>query len=108
MLAPIDANESVAPKTVAITADAIDISAHKVERARAVLPDPEEAAVVRRGEKTIYQAAESAKAKRAPRAYRYSSFVLFQPAFAGGLFSSCPPSRAQELGLLKMLDLTIW
>ena len=63
-LAPIGANEPVAPKTAAITADAIGISVRKVERARAVLSSPEEAAAVRRGEKTIHQAAEAAKAKR--------------------------------------------
>lgn len=64
-LAPIGANESVATKTAVITADSIGISARKVERARAVLSDPEEAAAVRRGEKTIHQAAEATKAKRA-------------------------------------------
>lgn len=69
-LAPIGANEPVAPKTAAITADAIGISARKVERARAVLSDPEEAAAVRRGEKTIHQAAEATKAKRAVPAVR--------------------------------------
>lgn len=36
----------------------------KVERARVVLSDPVEAAAVRRGDKTIHQAAEAAKAKR--------------------------------------------
>ncbi|HOY89898.1 MAG TPA: hypothetical protein PKZ09_09015, partial [Bacillota bacterium] len=51
-------------KTADITADAIGISARKVERARTVLSDPEEAAAVRRGEKTIHQAAEATKAKR--------------------------------------------
>lgn len=64
-LAPIGANESVATKTAVITADAIGISARKVERARTVLSDPEEAAAVRRGEKSIHEAAEAAKAKRA-------------------------------------------
>jgi hypothetical protein len=57
----------VAPKTAAITADAIGVSARKVERARTVLSDPEETAAVHRGEKPIHQAAESAKAKRATR-----------------------------------------
>jgi len=64
-VAPIGATEAKASKTAAITADAIGISARKVERARKVLSDPEEAAAVRRGEKTIHQAAESAKTKRA-------------------------------------------
>jgi len=63
-IAPIGAIEAKSAKTAAITADAIGISARKVERARAVLSDPEEAAAVRRGEKTIHQAAEVAKAKR--------------------------------------------
>ncbi|HOY89663.1 MAG TPA: hypothetical protein PKZ09_07815 [Bacillota bacterium] len=63
-LAPIGANETTAPKTAAVTADAIGISARKVERARTVLSDPEEANAVRRGEKTIHQAAVAAKAKR--------------------------------------------
>jgi len=66
-LAPIGANETTAPKTAAITADTIGISVRKVERARTVLSDPEEATAVRRGEKTIHQAAEAAKAKRAVR-----------------------------------------
>lgn len=64
-VAPIGATEGKASKTAAITADAIGISARKVERARTVLSDPEEAAAVRRGEKTIHQAAEATKAKRA-------------------------------------------
>jgi ParB family chromosome partitioning protein len=64
-VAPIGATEAKTPKTAAITADSIGVSARKVERARAVLSDPEEAAAVRRGEKTIHQAAEAAKAKRA-------------------------------------------
>ena len=64
-VAPIGATEGKASKTAAITADAIGISARKVERARTVLSDPEEAVAVRRGEKTIHQAAEAAKAKRA-------------------------------------------
>lgn len=63
-VAPIGATDGKASKTAAITADAIGISSRKVERARAVLSDPEEAAAVRRGEKTIHQAAEAAKAKR--------------------------------------------
>lgn len=63
-VAPIGATEGKASKTAVITADAIGISARKVERARAVLSDPEEAAAVRRGEKTIHQASEAAKAKR--------------------------------------------
>jgi len=64
-LAPIGATEGKASKTAAITADTVGISARKVERARTVLSDLEEAAAVRRGEKTIHQAAEAAKAKRA-------------------------------------------
>jgi ParB-like chromosome segregation protein Spo0J len=64
-LAPTGANESSLSKTAAITADAVGISARKVERARVVLSDPDEAAAVRRGDKTIHQAAEAAKAKRA-------------------------------------------
>ncbi len=63
-IASIGAIEAKSAKTAAITADAIGISARKVERARAVLSDTEEAAAVRRGEKTIHQAAEDAKAKR--------------------------------------------
>jgi len=70
-LAPIGANEAMVPKTAVITADAIGISARKVERARTVISDPEEANAVRRGEKTIHQAAEAAKAKRVvPSAHR--------------------------------------
>jgi len=64
-IAPIGAIEVGSAKTSAITADAIGISARKVERARAVLSDPEEAAAVRRGEKSIHQAGEAIKAKRA-------------------------------------------
>jgi len=64
-IAPIGANEAKSAKTAAITAEAIGISVRKVERARAVLSDTKEATAVRRGEKTIHQAAEAAKAKRA-------------------------------------------
>ena len=64
-LAPFGANGSSPSKTAIITADAIGISARKVERARVVLSDPVEASAVRRGEKTIHQAAGAAKSKRA-------------------------------------------
>lgn len=64
-LASIEANDGQPRKTAEVTADTIGTSRAKVERARAVLSDPEEAAAVRRGEKTIHQAAEAAKAKRA-------------------------------------------
>jgi ParB family chromosome partitioning protein len=64
-LASFDANGGTPSKTASITADALGTSASKVERARVVLSDPEEAVAVRRGEKTIHQAAEAAKAKRA-------------------------------------------
>ena len=53
-------------KTAEITADAIGTSRSKVERARAVLAVSEEAAAVRRGEKTIHQAAQDAKARHLP------------------------------------------
>jgi len=52
-------------KTAEITAEAIGTSRAKVERARVVLSDSEEAAAVRRGDKSIHEAAEAAKAKRA-------------------------------------------
>ena len=64
-VAPFGATGNSPTKTAAITADAIGVSVRKVERARAVLSDPEEAAAVLRGDKTIHQAAEAAKAKRA-------------------------------------------
>jgi hypothetical protein len=64
-VAAIEATGSKPRKTAEVTADTIGTSRAKVERARAVLSDPEEAAAVRRGEKTIHQAAEAAKAKRA-------------------------------------------
>lgn len=63
-VAAIEATDSKPRKTAEVTADTIGTSRAKVERARAVLSDPEEAAAVRRGEKTIHQAAEAAKAKR--------------------------------------------
>lgn len=63
-VASIEATDSKPRKTAEITADTIGTSRAKVERARAVLSDPEEAEAVRRGEKTIHQAAEAAKAKR--------------------------------------------
>jgi len=63
-IAPNGAIEEKPRKTSVITADAIGISARKVERARTVLADAEEADAVRRGDKTIHQAAEAAKAKR--------------------------------------------
>ncbi len=66
-LAPNGANEGKPSKTAVMTADAIGISVRKVERARAVLSDPFEADEVRRGEKTIHQAAQDAKAKRASK-----------------------------------------
>lgn len=64
-IASIEAIDGQPRKTAEVTADTIGTSRAKVERARAVLSDPEEAAAVRRGEKTIHQAAEAAKAKRA-------------------------------------------
>jgi len=66
-LAPIGATEGRHQKTAEITADAIGISARKVERARAVLADPEEAAAVLSGAKTIHQAAHDVKARRATK-----------------------------------------
>lgn len=66
-LASFDANGDSPSKTAAITAGTLGTSASKVERARVVLSDPEEVAAVRRGDKTIHQAAEAAKAKRAIR-----------------------------------------
>ena len=63
-VAPIGATGEKPCKTAEITADAIGISARKVERARTVLSSPEEAAAVLSGTKTIHQAAEAAKAKR--------------------------------------------
>jgi ParB family chromosome partitioning protein len=64
-VASIEATDEKPHKTAEITADAIGTSRAKVERARVVLSDPVEAAAVRRGEKTIHQAAEATKAKRA-------------------------------------------
>jgi ParB family chromosome partitioning protein len=64
-VASIEATDTRPHKTAEITADAIGTSRAKVERARVVLSDPDEAAAVRRGDKTIHQAAEAAKAKRA-------------------------------------------
>jgi len=66
-VASTEATDGRPHKTAEITADAIGTSRAKVERARVVLSDPDEAAAVRRGEKTIHQAAEAAKAKRATR-----------------------------------------
>jgi len=66
-VASIEATDEKPHKTAEITADAIGTSRAKVERARVVLSDPVEAAAVRRGDKTIHQAAVSAKAKRATR-----------------------------------------
>lgn len=63
-IAPNGAIEGRHQKTAEITADAIGISARKVERARAVLADPDEAAAVLSGAKTIHQAAHDAKARR--------------------------------------------
>lgn len=63
-VAAIEATDGKPRKTAEVTADTIGTSRAKVERARTVLSDPEEAAAVRRGEKSIHQAAETAKAKR--------------------------------------------
>jgi len=63
-LASIEANDGQPRKTAEVTAGTIGTSRAKVERARTVLSDPDEAGAVRRGEKTIHQAAEAAKAKR--------------------------------------------
>jgi len=63
-VAAIEATDEKPHKTADITADAIGTSRAKVERARVVLSDPEEAAAVLRGEKTIHQAAKAAKTKR--------------------------------------------
>ncbi len=54
-------------KTAEITAEAIGTSRAKVERARAVLADPVEAAAVLSGAKTIHQAAHDAKARKATK-----------------------------------------
>lgn len=66
-VASVEATDGRPHKTAEITADAIGTSRAKVERARVVLSDPDEAAAVRRGDKTIHQAAEAAKAKRSTR-----------------------------------------
>ena len=50
-LASFDANGDSPSKTAAITADKLGTSASKVERARVVLSDPDEAAAVRRGDR---------------------------------------------------------
>lgn len=63
-LASIEANDGQPRKTAEVTAYTIGTSRAKVERARTVLSDPEEAAAVCRGEKTIHQAAEATRAKR--------------------------------------------
>jgi ParB-like chromosome segregation protein Spo0J len=63
-VASIEATEEKPHKTAEITAVAVGTSRAKVERARVVLSDPDEAAAVQRGEKTIHQAANAAKAKR--------------------------------------------
>lgn len=65
-IAPIGAIDSGPTKTAVVTGDAIGISARKVERARVVLSDPDASAAIRRGEKTIHQAPEDAKAKKPP------------------------------------------
>ena len=65
-IAPNGAIKGGPQKTSEVTAVAIGISARKVERARAVLADPDEAAAVLSGAKTIHQAAEASKAKRRP------------------------------------------
>jgi len=64
-VASIEATDEKPHKTAEITADAVGTSRAKVERARVVLSDPDEAAAVRRGDKTIHQAAQDAKAKQA-------------------------------------------
>lgn len=74
-VAAIEATEGRPHKTADLTADAIGTSRAKVERARVVLSDPDEAAAVRRGEKTIHQAAEDAKAKKAPEKPSHSQKV---------------------------------
>ncbi len=51
--------------TSELTAEAVGISNAKVKRARAVLADPKQTAAVLAGEKTIHQAAQDAKTKRA-------------------------------------------
>jgi hypothetical protein len=65
--APIPANAGNGGgkrETSALTAELAGTSKAKVERFRSVLSDPEEAAAVRSGAKTINQAAETVKAKR--------------------------------------------
>ncbi len=57
-IAVIEANGEKPRKTADITADAISTSRAKIERAQVVLADPEEAAAVRDGTKTIHQAAQ--------------------------------------------------
>ena len=64
-IAAFEANGGKSMKTADITAEAIGTSRAKVERARAVLADPDEALAVRNGEKTIHQAAQEIRTKRA-------------------------------------------
>ena len=63
-VAAIEATGVKPKKTAEVTADTIGTSRAKVERARAVIADPDEAAAVLSGAKTIHQAAHDAKAKR--------------------------------------------
>lgn len=63
-IAAFEANGGKPMKTADITAEAIGTSRAKVERARAVLADPAEATAVRKGEKTIHQAAQDIRGKR--------------------------------------------
>jgi ParB family chromosome partitioning protein len=68
-VAAIEATDGKPHKTADITADAIGTSRAKVERARAVLADPDEAAAVLSGTKTIHQAARDAKARREAKSF---------------------------------------
>jgi ParB family transcriptional regulator, chromosome partitioning protein len=62
---PPNGGNGIKPRSTAeLTAATIGISPRKVERFRTVQADPEEAAAVRAGKKTIHQAAADIKAKR--------------------------------------------
>ena len=63
-IAAFEANGGKSMKTAYITAIAIGTSRAKVERARVVLANPDEASAVRKGEKTIHQAAQDVKTRR--------------------------------------------
>jgi hypothetical protein len=68
--------EPIEGRSATITAAAIGTSPDKVKKARVVNADPEEREAVRRGEKSLNQAAKAARAKKSPAASEHLKAMI--------------------------------